>query len=77
MKFSTAIVGVNQLDVKDVEAIERVQDMLRQVSEHYGDKRVLMSPNTGELVQTKELSRTLGILDFFLCNRVVEVQTDE
>ena len=77
MKFSTAIVGVNQLDAKDVEAIEHVQDMLRQVSQHYGDNRVLMSPNTGELIQIKELSRTLGILDFFLCNRVVEVQMDE
>lgn len=77
MKFSTAIVGVNQLDAKDVEAIERVEDMLRQVRLHYGDKRVLMSPNTGELVQIEELPRTLGILDFFLCNRVVEVQTAE
>lgn len=74
MKFSTAIVGVNQLDVKDIEAIEHAQDVLRQVIEHYGNKRVLMSPNTGELVQTEELPRTLGILDFFLCNRVVEVQ---
>lgn len=73
MKFTAMAVAVNQLDIKDVEAIQRTTEMLRKVIDHYGDEAVLGSPNTGEIIQTAEIPRVLGILDFFLENRVVEV----
>ena len=73
MKFTAMAVAVNQLDVKDVEAIQHTTEMLRKVIAHYGDEAVLGSPNTGEIIQTAEIPRVLGILDFFLENRVVEV----
>ena len=73
MKFAAMVVAVNQLDIKDVEAIQHTTEMLRKVIAHYGDETVLGSPNTGEIVQTAEIPRVLGILDFFLENRVVEV----
>lgn len=73
MKFTAMAVAVNQLDVKDVEAIQHTTEMLRKVLNHYGDEAVLGSPNTGEIIQTAEIPRVLGILDFFLENRVVEV----
>jgi len=73
MKFTAMAVAVNQLDIKDVEAIQHTTEMLRKVIDHYGDEAVLGSPNTGEIIQTAEIPRVLGILDFFLCNRVVEV----
>ena len=73
MKFTAMAVAVNQLDIKDVEAIQHTTEMLRKVIDHYGDEAVLGSPNTGEIIQTAEIPRVLGILDFFLENRVVEV----
>lgn len=73
MKFTAMAVAVNQLDIKDVESIQHTTEMLRQVINHYGDEAVLGSPNTGEIIQTAEIPRVLGILDFFLENRVVEV----
>lgn len=73
MKFTAMAVAVNQLDTKDVEAIQHTTEMLRKVIDHYGDEAVLGSPNTGEIIQTAEIPRVLGILDFFLENRVVEV----
>lgn len=73
MKFTAMAVAVNQLDIKDVEAIQHTCEMLRKVIDHYGDEAVLGSPNTGEIIETAEIPRVLGILDFFLENRVVEV----
>lgn len=73
MKFAAMVVAVNQLNIKDVEAIQHTAEMLREVIAYYGDETVLGSPNTGEIVQTAEIPRVLGILDFFLENRVVEV----
>lgn len=73
MKFSAMAVAVNQLDIKDVEAIQHTCEMLRKVIDHYGDEAVLGSPNTGEIIQTAEIPRVLGILGFLLENRVVEV----
>ena len=73
MKFTAMAVAVNQLDIKDVEAIQHTTEMLRKVIDHYGEEAVLGSPNTGEIIQTAEIPRVLGILDFFLVNRVVEV----
>lgn len=73
MKFSAMAVAVNQLDIKDVEAIQHTTEMLRKVIDHYGDEAVLGSPNTGEIIQTAEIPRVLGILGFLLENRVVEV----
>ena len=73
MKFTAMAVAVNQLDIKDVEAIQHTTEMLRKVIDHYGDEAVLGSPNTSEIIQTAEIPRVLGILDFFLENRVVEV----
>ena len=73
MKFTAMAVAVNQLDIKDVEAIQHTTEMLRKVIDHYGDEAVLGSPNTGEIIETAEIPRVLGILDFFLENRVVEV----
>lgn len=73
MKFSAMAVAVNQLDIKDVEAIQHTCEMLRKVIDHYGDEAVLGSPNTGEIIETAEIPRVLGILNFFLENRVVEI----
>ena len=73
MKFTAITVAVNQLSIEDVEAIQHTTEMLREVIVHYGNETVLSSPNTGEIVQTAEIPRVLGILDFFLENRVVEV----
>ena len=73
MKFAAMAVAVNQLDIKDVEAIQHTTEMLRKVIDHYGDEAVLGSPNTGEIVQTAEIPRVLGILGFLLENRVVEI----
>lgn len=73
MKFSAMAVCVNQLDVADVEAIQHTTELLHKVIDHYGDEAVLGSPNTGEIIETAEIPRVLGILDFFLLNRVVEV----
>lgn len=73
MKFAAMTVAVNQLSIEDIEAIQHTTEMLRKVIAHYGDETVLGSPNTGEIVQTAEIPRVLGILDFFLKNRVVEV----
>lgn len=73
MKFTAMAVAVNQLDIKDVEAIQHTTEMLRKVIDHYGEEVMLGSPNTGEVIQTAEIPRVLGILGFFLENRVVEV----
>lgn len=73
MKFTAMAVAVNQLDIKDVEAIQHTCEMLHKIIDHYGDEAVLSSPNTGEIIETAEIPRVLGILDFFLENRVVEV----
>ena len=73
MKFTAMAVAVNQLDIKDVEAIQHTTEMLRKVINHYGEDVTFMSPNTGEVIQTAEIPRVLGILDFFLENRVVEI----
>lgn len=73
MKFAAMVVAVNQLSIEDIEAIQHTTEILRKVIAHYGDETVLGSPNTGEIVQTAEIPRTLGILDFFLENRVIEV----
>ena len=73
MKFAAMTVAVNKLNIEDIEAIQHTTEMLRKVIAHYGDEAVLGSPNTGEIVQTAEIPRVLGILDFFLENRVVEV----
>lgn len=75
MKFSAMTVAVNQLDIKDVEAIQHTCEMLRKVVDHYGEDVTFVSPNTGEVIQTAEIPRVLGILDFFLVNRVVEINT--
>ena len=75
MKFTAMAVAVNQLDIKDVEAIQHTTEMLRKVINHYGEDVTFMSPNTGEVIQTAEIPRVLGILDFFLENRVVEINT--
>lgn len=73
MKFSAMAVAVNQLDIKDVEAIQHTTELLHKVLNHYGDEAVLGSPNTGEVIDTAEIPRVLGILGFLLENRVVEV----
>ncbi len=73
MKFSAMAVCVNQMNIKDVEAIQHTCELLRSVVNHYGDEAVLGSPNTGEIIQTAEIPRVLGILDFLIENRVVEV----
>jgi hypothetical protein len=73
MKFTTMAVAVNQLDIKDVEAIQHTTELLRKVIDHYGEEAVLCSPNTGEIIQTAEIPCVLGFLDFFLQSRVVEV----
>lgn len=73
MKFTAMAVAVNQLDIKDVEAIQHTTEMLRKVINHYGEEVMLGSPNTGEVIQTAEIPRVLGIPGFFLENRVVEV----
>ena len=73
MKFAAMVVAVNQLSIEDIEAIQHTTEMLRKVIAHYGDETVLGSPNTGEIVQIAEIPRVLGILDFFLENRVIEV----
>lgn len=75
MKFSAMAVAVNQLDIKDVEAIQHTCEMLHKVVDHYGEDVTFVSPNTGEVIQTAEIPRILGILDFFLVNRVVEINT--
>ena len=75
MKFSAMAVAVNQLDIKDVEAIQHTCEMLRKVVDHYGEDMTFVSPNTGEVIQTAEIPRILGVLDFFLLNRVVEINT--
>lgn len=73
MKFSKMAICVNQLDIKDVEALTHTCEILRSMQEHYSKDLVLQSPNTGEVVCMDEIPRTLGVLDFLLCNRVVEV----
>lgn len=75
MKFSAMAVAVNQLDIKDVEAIQHTCEMLHKVVDHYGEDVTFTSPNTGEIIQTAEIPRILGVLDFFLLNRVVEINT--
>lgn len=73
MKFSKMAICVNQLDITDVEALSHTCDLLRDLQEHYGEDLVLQSPNTGEVICMDEVPRTLGILEFLLTNRVVEV----
>ena len=73
MIFSATAVMVNQLNCKDVDAISHTCDILRDFVKHYGEEATLQSPNTGEIIQTVEIPRVLGILDFLLANRVVEV----
>lgn len=73
MKFSKMAICVNQLDIKDVEALSHICEMLRAMEDHYSKDLVLQSPNTGEVVCMDEIPRTIGILEFLLCNRVVEV----
>lgn len=73
MKFSKMAICVNQLDIKDVEALSHTCDLLRSLQDHYDKDLVLQSPNTGEVIFMDEVPRTLGILEFLLTNRVVEV----
>lgn len=76
MKFSKMAICVNQLDIQDVKAIEHTLELLRSVQEHYGENLVLQCPNTGEIIQTNEIPRVIGVLDFLLLNRVVEVNPE-
>lgn len=73
MRFSKIAICVNQLDIKDVEALTHTCDLLRSLQEHYSEDLVLQSPNTGEVICMDEVPRVLGILEFLLTNRVVEV----
>jgi len=74
MKFSMRPFAINQLTSKDFCVLCDAENVVRQVLDHYGDDLILENPNTGECLDTAELRRVLGILDFLSTTRVVEVK---
>jgi hypothetical protein len=73
MTITNRSFNVHELDKKDREALERVEKIIEQLQDLYGEEVVLGSPNTGEIVCTEELWRFRGILNFIADNIVVEV----
>ena len=73
MKIKQQVLNIHQLNVDDVVAIERVENILSQLQEMYPNDCVLGSPNDGEIIGIDELARVKGVLSFIMMNRVVEV----
>ncbi len=73
MTITNCSFNVHQLTGKDYKALQRVEKIINQLQDLYGEEVVLGSPNTGEIIQTEELGRVRGILSFIMDNRVVEV----
>lgn len=74
MKITQSVLTIHQLTVEEYQAFELVEKVLSHIQDSYGAKCVLMSPNTGEVVEIGELPRVRGVLDFLVNNRVVEVE---
>lgn len=73
MKIKTDVYRTHEFTAEEFVAMEKTYDMIKCMTEVYGSKCVLSSPNDGEIVGIDELPRVLGILSFLMENRVVEV----
>ena len=65
--------NVHQFGAKGFLAMCDAENIIVQLLQEYPEGTVLMSPNTGEIVEIDELRRMAGILGFLTENRVVEV----
>ena len=74
MKTTHEVFCVNQLSLKEFQALELAEKVLGEFCENYAEDCRLTSVNDGECVLMNELPRVRGILDFIMRNRVVSVE---
>lgn len=74
MTISTSVINIHQLNIEEFQALETSYKIVKHITEVYGDKCRIVSPNDGECVDVDELPRVLGILSFLMENRVVDVE---
>lgn len=73
MRLEDVVLKRSNLDIGEITALENTSKVIRKIQKEFSDGEYLVSTNTGECVKVEELGRTLGIIDFFLNNRVFEV----
>lgn len=56
------------------EQLGEILNYLEDTCGNFGEGIVLYSPTTGEIVSEEELMRARGIIQFFLDNRLLEIQ---
>ena len=74
MTIKTNPYQTHEFTMEEYAAMEKTYNIIKNMTEVYGEKCVLSSPNDGEIVGIDELPRVLGILSFIMENRVVEVE---
>lgn len=61
-------------EIEEIQAMEKVDEVLDQLERIIGTQHTLMSVETGEIVGMAELSRVRGILEALRTHRCWEVQ---
>lgn len=74
MKIRQEVINIHQLSLEEYQALELAYNVVHHISETYGERCRLVSPNDGECVDVDELPRVKGILSFLMYNRVVDVE---
>lgn len=77
MTITTNPYQTHKLTIEEIDAMKKTYDIVKHLTEVYGEKCILASPNYGEIVMIEELPRVLGILSFIVDNGVVEVTCQE
>jgi len=72
MEITQQIVNVHHFTASEWVAMCEAENAIRHIMKAYDNGIVLTSPNTGECINTDELSRVLSVLSFLTENRVVE-----
>lgn len=73
MKITQQVLTSLQLTKSEWTALHEAENLIRQIYDLYDINIMLKNPNTGECVSVDELPRVLGILSFFVENRVIEI----
>ena len=73
MTITTQRLNIHQFTKEEYDALMGASNLCLDLLNTYNENDVLMSPNTGEVIEISELLRVRGVLDFLIENRVVEV----
>ena len=61
------------IDSEEFDILNEAEKILREVQEAFGNETTIMSLETGEVIQPRELARARAILNFVATYRTVEV----